>query len=102
MILHRSSAHNGRRPGDATGPVILKQALEMWIWMGTTKDVVVLPPGYVFIKDWHDGSDWARLPAACDPEPIHEAGSDARCLADYPNAHVLTYWSHTWERKRAE
>lgn len=52
----------------------------------------------MFVHDWHNGSDSESLGKNCKAETIHINGNDAKCIAAYPNAHVLTSWSHTWGR----
>ena len=96
MIMQRAHAYESRTVENATGPVILKQAVDLWRCMAITDDIVVLQPGFVYIKDWHRHAESARVNVACDPEHMHEDGHDEKCMAAYPNAHVLTSWSHTW------
>jgi hypothetical protein len=97
-----------------TGPVILKQALDTWQCvlergggMGSgrrrtkegekeTAGVVVLPPGRVFVGDWHNETALSEYYGLCGGDEVLGAAGRRRCLAAFPYAHVLTYWTRTW------
>jgi hypothetical protein len=97
VVAARAPGLAHRRPEDVTGPIALYQALQLWRCLGRG-DVDVLPPGRVFVKDWTDEAGWPRFEAACAEEKVAAESGGERCLAEFPDAHVLTYWAHTWEQ----
>jgi hypothetical protein len=84
---------------EATGPVALKRAYDTWrcVLGDADADVAALPAGYVFVSDWHDEEARIRFDGVCNGTRITSPIVRRRCLAAYPNAHVLTWWTHSWE-----
>lgn len=82
----------------ATGPIVLKRAYDTWrCALKGEADVAALPAGYIFVSNWHDEAARHEFNLACDGAAIAAPEVQARCLARFPNAHVLTYWAHSWE-----
>ena len=104
-LKFQRDAGTGFKEGDedvgaesATGPVILKEAHDTWkCLMGENSGITTLPAGYISISDWLDKESRARFNEACTDTKITEEETQKTCFKAYPNAHVLTYWSHTWE-----
>ena len=84
-----------------TGPVILKKAVDTWKCMHPfDTSITVLDPGYVYLCDWHEENPnstyyWENVAKFCNPRSP-EGKATVECLQFYPNAHVVTAWTHSW------
>lgn len=81
-----------------TGPVIMKEAYDTWkcVFGEERGNVEVLDPGYVFISNWNNKEEADYFIKVCNGSTITTEKQQKRCLKAYPNAHVLTFWTHTW------
>jgi len=83
---------------ELTGPVVLKQAYDTWqCTLGDEKvRMQVLDPGYVFVCNWNNHEEAEYYAKKCNGTRITEEKQQKQCLKAFPNAHVLTFWTHTW------
>ena len=63
--------------------------------------VDILSSGVIYIRDWHNHKpkDGNRFDRICNFTIIHTPEGEKNCLSHFPYATVLTFWTHTWERK---
>lgn len=92
------------QPEQLTGPIILKQAVDAWNSIrGDDPTITIVKAGKVFVDDWHayEGKEKRELfREKCKPKEIHTEKVIKMCREEYPDAYVLTYWTHTWGRRR--
>ncbi|KAH7621804.1 putative Inositol phosphoceramide mannosyltransferase 2 [Nannochloris sp. 'desiccata'] len=83
-----------------TGPIVLKEAYDTWkcTFDDDKAKVHVLDPGYVFVSNWNNKEEADYFSQKCNGSKITEERQQKRCLKAFPNAHVLTFWTHTWGR----
>jgi hypothetical protein len=83
----------------ATGPVVLKEAYDTWQCMLSKEQarMRILPAGYVFVSDWHDDEAREFFDFVCNHTSIMMPKVQRQCQRAYSNAHVITFWSHSWE-----
>jgi hypothetical protein len=83
----------------ATGPVVLKEAYDTWKCMLSEEEarVKTMPAGYVFVSDWHDEDAREFFDFVCNDTYINLPKVQRQCQRAYSNAHVITFWSHSWE-----
>ena len=88
----------------ATGPVVLKDAYDTWQCMLDEDHarVKLIPSGYVFVSDWHDEEAREFFDVVCNDTNIMMPKVQRQCQRAYANAHVITFWSHSWEVPRWE
>jgi hypothetical protein len=81
-----------------TGPIVLKEAYDTWqcIFGDATSRVQLLEPGYVFVSNWNNKEEAEYFGKRCNGSRITEERQQNRCFKAFPNAHVLTFWTHTW------
>ena len=81
-----------------TGPVILKEAYDTWrcVFGDERGKLETLDPGYVFISNWNKEEEANYFSKVCNGSTINTEQQQKRCLKAFPNAHVLTFWTHTW------
>ena len=56
--------------------------------------------GRVYVGDWHNITALDIYYEECNGDNIMTDSGQKRCLKSYPNAHVLTYWTHSWSKRR--
>mmetsp|Transcript_7238 Transcript_7238/g.14486 ORF Transcript_7238/g.14486 Transcript_7238/m.14486 type:complete len:325 (-) Transcript_7238:1371-2345(-) len=92
------------QPEQLTGPIILKQAVDAWNSIrGDDPTITIVKAGKVFVDDWHayEGEEKRELfREKCKAKEIHTEKMTKSCREEYPDAYVLTYWTHTWGRRR--
>jgi mannosyltransferase OCH1-like enzyme len=93
-----------------TGPLLLKQAVDAWNDIHGDGDptLEILDAGKVYVDDWHAETDQgvdpsfhennAKLWEECNREELYKDEVEERCKAAFPDAVVLTFWSHSWGR----
>lgn len=83
----------------ATGPVVLKEAYDTWQCMLSEERARMrtMPAGYVFVSDWHGEDGRIFFNSVCNDTNIKIPEVQRKCQRAYPNAHVITFWSHSWE-----
>ena len=81
-----------------TGPIVLKEAYDTWqcTFGDDTGRVQALESGYVFISNWNDEKQANHYRKMCDASQITTERQQKQCLKAFPNAHVLTFWTHSW------
>lgn len=52
--------------------------------------------GHIYIGDWHVEGSREKVYESCRRDELSKQEGRSRCLEAYPNAHVLTFWSHSW------
>ena len=89
------------RPEYVTGPVLLKQAYDTWqCILGTESGVTLLKPKRVFVADWHNETALDIFFEECNGDDILSELGRKRCFKSYPSAYVLTYWTHSWSKRK--
>ena len=85
-------------PEMVTGPIALKRALEYW--NAHSDPVKILRPGVVYVRDWHNLVPEAGplFDRSCDAQTIDTPATEAKCKEMYPEAAVITFWTHSWGR----
>lgn len=85
-------------PEQATGPIMLKAAYEAWqcVHGNNNSDILLINPGYVYVGDWSNLTAYDAFLEVCNLNDITSRLGQRRCLSAYPNAHVLTWWTHSW------
>lgn len=91
------------------GPLLLKQAVDAWNGIhgdGGDPTLEIIKSGKVFVSDWHAETDQGvdpkiheenlRLWEACPMEQLYKEEVEEHCQQEFPEAVVLTFWSHTW------
>lgn len=92
-----------------TGPIILKQAVDAWnsIHGAPSGDptLEVIKHGKVYVDDWHGNGNHpeiqkhnARFREACPSKELYKKDVEEQCKAAFPDAVVLTFWTHSWGR----
>jgi inositol phosphorylceramide mannosyltransferase catalytic subunit len=81
-----------------TGPIVLKEAYETWkcTFGDDRAKVEVIDPGYVFVSNWNNKEEADYFIKMCNGSKITTQRQQQRCSKAFPNAHVLTFWTHTW------
>ncbi len=81
-----------------TGPIVLKEAYDTWqcTFGDDMGRVELLDPGYVFISNWIDTEQTNYFDRVCNGSKITTEAQQNRCRKAFPNAHVLTFWTHSW------
>lgn len=62
-----------------------------------------LSAGQIFVDDWHQfhgEEETKKFAKFCNKEKIHQEKVNKDCLKHYPEAYVITFWTHTWGKKR--
>jgi hypothetical protein len=70
---------------------------------GDDPTITIVKAGKVFVDDWHayEGEEKRELfREKCKAKEIHTEKMTKSCREEYPDAYVLTYWTHTWGRRR--
>eukprot|EP00834_Sanchytrium_tribonematis_P007157 NODE_609_length_5433_cov_1.015186.p2 type:complete len:386 gc:universal NODE_609_length_5433_cov_1.015186:126-1283(+) len=94
--LITTKMHHNMGVESTTGPVILKDAYELFRKIeGIGDDIYVTKPGLLY------GVDWRKRPT-----DYPECGSRSptslevdNCRAHFPDVYLITYWYHSWEDK---
>ena len=101
-IIERKDPELYIQPERFTGPIILKQALDAWSSIINDTSVHVITAGKVFVWDWHQyegETENQRFLKFCPGDSIHDSKVENACKKEYPDAAVLTFWSHSWGRR---
>ena len=80
----------------------------MHSFIGLDSKVETIKHGRVYVLDWHANVDstnpWKmyaksrneRLKEECPGKDLHTEAVQQACKEAFPDAVVLTYWTHTW------
>lgn len=97
------------------GPLLLKQAVDAWNSIHSKGEggedrgdptLEIIKSGRVFVEDWHAETDQGvdpsihatneRLWESCPAKQLYREEVEEGCREAFPEAVVLTFWSHTW------
>ena len=89
------SAHLGIPIGSyvetTTGPIMLKQTLDVYRNSQDDRDIVVLPQEYIYPIVWSDPATHYK-----DCNWGASNFSSAACHRHFEDAYAVTYWAHGW------
>ncbi len=85
MLLHQNDGTEA-----TTGPIILRDAYRLFIKYEKYKnDFYVASPGELYGVDWH------KPPKNC-VAAFNQPLDAVQCKKLFPNAFMITYWTHSW------
>lgn len=103
------ASNEGTQTEQVTGPLLLKQAVDAWNDIHGEKGdptLEIVKHGKVYVEDWHAEYDQnahreihehnQRLREACPSQELYKEEVEEKCRAAFPDAVVLTFWTHTW------
>ena len=87
-------------PEGLTGPIMLKRVVNSWNGLCSAENrIEILPPGIIYVRDWHNyiTGELTEFDKVCIGDEIYRnATIEIGCKQRYPEAHVITFWTHTW------